>query len=196
MFFFLSLQTLTKRKFLCTSDYDEGYFDFHCLPGGKSPSDGMEFYTACGTPFPNHVEYIVVIAGICWIAFLIFVNLHFRSGTETVYGSTTVSSKSQQSNPKKRALKKENWKLMWSNVPDHSQGSFSWEYKERFHLIWTSLFNLFAGLWSWELFVYNLLWLVIIERIFFKGQACSSKSSCWFKNVCLATYFFATSKSQ
>lgn len=109
LFFFLSLQTLTKRKFLCTSDYDEGYFDFHCLPGGKPPSDGMEFYTACGTPFPNHVEYIVVIAGICWIAFLIFVNLHFRSGTETVYGSTTVSSKSQQSNPKKRASKKDNW---------------------------------------------------------------------------------------
>ena len=81
-------QTLTKRKYLCTSDYDEGYFDFHCLPGGKSPSDGMEFYTACGTPFPNRIEYIVVIAGICWIAFLIFLNLHFRSGTEVVYGNT------------------------------------------------------------------------------------------------------------
>jgi hypothetical protein len=61
------------------------------LPGGKPPSDGMEFYTACGTPFPNHAEYIVVIAGVCWLAFLIFLNLHFRSGSEKVYGNSNAT---------------------------------------------------------------------------------------------------------
>jgi hypothetical protein len=50
-------------------------------------------YTICGTPFPNHVEYITVIAGICWIAFLIFFNLHFRSGVEMVYGKHGASQK-------------------------------------------------------------------------------------------------------
>lgn len=103
---YIFLQTLQKRKYLCTSDYDEGYFDFHCLPGGKSPSDGMEFYTACGTPFPNHVEYIVVIAGICWIASLIFINLHFRSGTEVVYGGKETPA-TQKAN-KKTNVKKNN----------------------------------------------------------------------------------------
>lgn len=83
--------TLLKRKYLCTSDYDEGYFDFHCLPGGKPPSEGMEFYTACGTPFPNHAEYIVVIAGVCWLALLVFINLHFRSGTEVVYRNSNTT---------------------------------------------------------------------------------------------------------
>lgn len=95
-------QTLTKRKYLCTSDYDEGYFDFHCLPGGKAPSDGMEFYTACGTPFPNRVEYIFVIAAICWIASLIFINLHFRSGKEVVYDNNKEKQKANKNtNPKK-----------------------------------------------------------------------------------------------
>ncbi|XP_046631520.1 uncharacterized protein LOC124311188 [Daphnia pulicaria] len=93
--------TLKKRKFLCTSDYDEGYFDFHCLPGGKSPSDGMEFYTACGTPFPNRAEYIVVIAGICWIASLIFLNLHFRSGSEAVYGNSNSTGLAEKKKKKK-----------------------------------------------------------------------------------------------
>lgn len=106
---FVFWQTLTKRKYLCTSDYDEGYFDFHCLPGGKPPSDGMEFYTACGTPFPNRVEYIVVIAGICWIAFLVFLNLHFRSGTEVVYTKGSKSESASAQNPsKKKSAKKIN----------------------------------------------------------------------------------------
>ena len=79
------MQTLAKRKYLCTSDYDEGYFDFHCLPGGKKPSNGVEWYTACGTPFTNKVEYLLVVGGVTWIAFIIFLNLHFRSGLEVVY---------------------------------------------------------------------------------------------------------------
>jgi len=85
IFFSYSRQTLSKRKYLCSSDYDEGYFDFHCLPGGKKPSNGVEWYTACGTPFPNKVEYLLVVGGVTWVAFLIFLNLHFRSALEVVY---------------------------------------------------------------------------------------------------------------
>ena len=83
--FFIFRQTLSKRKYLCTSDYDEGYFSFHCLPGGKKPSKGVEWYTACGTPFPNKVEYLLVVGGVTWVAFLVFLNLHFRSALEVVY---------------------------------------------------------------------------------------------------------------
>lgn len=45
------LKTLEKSKYLCASDYDEKYFDFHCLPGGKAPKEGSIWYTICGTPF-------------------------------------------------------------------------------------------------------------------------------------------------
>lgn len=36
------LQVLQKKMFLCADNYDEGYFDFKCLPGGKlrMPEDG------------------------------------------------------------------------------------------------------------------------------------------------------------
>ncbi|XP_069705155.1 uncharacterized protein [Periplaneta americana] len=71
---------LTKRRYLCAADYDEAYFDFHCLPGGQPPSDGSYWYTACGTPFQNRVEYVAVIGTICVLAFTVFRNLHFRSG--------------------------------------------------------------------------------------------------------------------
>jgi len=90
--------TLQKRKYLCPTDYDEGYFDFHCLPGGKTPVQGAEWYTACGTPFPNRVEYIMVVSSICWVAFLVFFNLHFRSGVEVVYkdgGSSKTTQKAK-----------------------------------------------------------------------------------------------------
>ncbi|KAJ4439185.1 hypothetical protein ANN_15145 [Periplaneta americana] len=71
---------LTKRRYLCAADYDEAYFDFHCLPGGQPPSDGSYWYTACGTPFQNRVEYVAVISTICVLAFTVFRNLHFHSG--------------------------------------------------------------------------------------------------------------------
>lgn len=44
-------KTLEKRKYLCASDYDEKYFDFHCLPEERLPTDGSVWYTICGTPF-------------------------------------------------------------------------------------------------------------------------------------------------
>lgn len=84
--------TLQKQKYLDPSDYDEGYFDFHCLPGGEAPDDYMEWYTICGTPFENRVEYIMVVGGICWTAFMVFFNMHFLSGSETVYRNKKVKS--------------------------------------------------------------------------------------------------------
>lgn len=45
------VQTLSKRKYLCVDDYDEKYYDFHCLPDGKPPQDGSYWYTICGTDF-------------------------------------------------------------------------------------------------------------------------------------------------
>jgi len=83
-------QILQKRKYLCTSDYDESYFDFHCLPGGKAPDNFMEWYTICGTPFENRVEYIMIVSGICWVAFMVFSNMHFLSGSEIVYRNKKV----------------------------------------------------------------------------------------------------------
>lgn len=43
------LKTLSKRKYLCVSDYDEKYYDFHCLANSKVPSQGSYWYTICGT---------------------------------------------------------------------------------------------------------------------------------------------------
>lgn len=75
---------LKKREFLCAKDYDEKYFDFHCLPGGKAPKDGAHWYTICGTPFENRAEYILVTAGITFTAFVVFFTMHFRSAPESV----------------------------------------------------------------------------------------------------------------
>jgi len=86
--------TIPKRKYLCTSDYDEAYFDFHCLPGGKAPEDNVEWYTICGTPFKNHVEYLVTIGGVTWIASIVFFNVFFRSSAEVIYSKSV--SKSQK----------------------------------------------------------------------------------------------------
>lgn len=43
------LKTLEKRTYLCAEDYDEKYFDFHCL--ARQPKSGSYWYTICGTPF-------------------------------------------------------------------------------------------------------------------------------------------------
>ncbi|KAG1686835.1 hypothetical protein GQR58_008558 [Nymphon striatum] len=73
---------LSKRSFLCTSDYDEGYYDFRCVPSGKPPSDGEEWYTVCGTPYPNFVEYLVVIGGIGLFSLFVFCQLLLKSGKD------------------------------------------------------------------------------------------------------------------
>lgn len=79
---------LERRKYLCTEDYDEGYFDFHCLPGGEPVSDGVEWYTICGTPFPNRAEYICAISLVSFVAAVVFYNLLFKSSRTLVCKKT------------------------------------------------------------------------------------------------------------
>lgn len=43
------LKTLSRNKYLCVDDYDEKYYDFHCVP--SIPKAGSIWYTICGTPF-------------------------------------------------------------------------------------------------------------------------------------------------
>lgn len=43
------LATLSRKKYLCMDDYDEKYYDFHCVP--SIPKEGSIWYTICGTPF-------------------------------------------------------------------------------------------------------------------------------------------------
>ncbi|XP_071530147.1 uncharacterized protein [Panulirus ornatus] len=76
---------LERRSYLCVSDYDEKYYDFHCLPDGQAVSDGVDWYTICGTPFPNQAEYISVMALVCFVAAIVFYNLLFRSASTLVY---------------------------------------------------------------------------------------------------------------
>lgn len=47
----INFQTLERKKYLCVDDYDEKYYDFHCLPNGEAPKEGSIWYTVCGTPF-------------------------------------------------------------------------------------------------------------------------------------------------
>ncbi|CAG0898078.1 unnamed protein product [Cyprideis torosa] len=54
---------LPRRKYFCVTDYDEAYFDFHCTPTGKPPGYFYEWYTICGIPFENRVEYITQSSG-------------------------------------------------------------------------------------------------------------------------------------
>lgn len=43
------LKTLSRKRYLCVDDYDEAYYDFHCVP--SVPKEGSIWYTICGTPF-------------------------------------------------------------------------------------------------------------------------------------------------
>ncbi|RZB41659.1 uncharacterized protein BDFB_007446, partial [Asbolus verrucosus] len=78
--------TLQKRKFLCATDYDEKYFDWHCLKNNRPPSEGSYWYTACGVPFPNQVEIVVIISLICLVGATVYGNLHFRSSGDDTFG--------------------------------------------------------------------------------------------------------------
>ncbi|XP_050360893.1 uncharacterized protein LOC126780446 isoform X1 [Nymphalis io] len=71
-------QTLYKRKYFCPKDYNEEYFDFHCV-GGKLPPNGANWYTICGTPFENRVEYITVLSTILIMASGVFYGIYFKT---------------------------------------------------------------------------------------------------------------------
>lgn len=70
--------TLSKRKYLCLEDYDEPYFDFHCTD--DQPSKGDHWYTICGTPYENHVEYIVIICTVCFLGLVWYWQMLRNSG--------------------------------------------------------------------------------------------------------------------
>lgn len=73
-------QVLSKKTFLCSSNYDEGYYDFHCLPGSKPPTDGLDWYTICGNAFPNHIEYVIVVSALSFIGLFVYVQMLGFSG--------------------------------------------------------------------------------------------------------------------
>ncbi|TKR80689.1 hypothetical protein L596_014721 [Steinernema carpocapsae] len=90
------LGPLSKKKFLCLDNYDEDYFDFHCVPGkknkprafGQIQGDGkklgvdlpLDWYEICGTPWGNHAEYIFLIWSSSLISLAIFFQMAARSG--------------------------------------------------------------------------------------------------------------------
>ncbi|XP_013384780.1 uncharacterized protein LOC106154826 isoform X2 [Lingula anatina] len=71
---------LSKRKYLCLSDYDEGYYDFHCIPNQRELPPKTSWYRICGTPFPNHVEYIFVVCTFCALGLYVYVQMLANSG--------------------------------------------------------------------------------------------------------------------
>lgn len=69
-------QKLYKQKYLCPENYDESYFDFHCVD--EIPPNGSTWYQICGTPFENRVEYVVVLSTILFVAFGVFHIIYFK----------------------------------------------------------------------------------------------------------------------
>lgn len=74
---------LKKKKFLCPSDYNEPVFDWHCLPNGPPPGS-TNWYTICGTKYPNQAEYVVVVISFCLFGLLIFREILWRSNSKRV----------------------------------------------------------------------------------------------------------------
>ncbi|XP_055323657.1 uncharacterized protein LOC129578703 [Sitodiplosis mosellana] len=89
------LKTLHRQKYLCLDNYDEKYYDFHCLPNATVPSDGSIWYTVCGTPFENRAEYLTVLSLITFIAYMVFTSFHFDydENTEKLWKNTKLSKK-------------------------------------------------------------------------------------------------------
>ncbi|XP_001636002.2 uncharacterized protein LOC5515900 isoform X2 [Nematostella vectensis] len=77
-------QVLQKKTFLCPRDYDEGYFDWHCTPSGHAPPDGTNWYTLCGTGYPNHAEYILVVTSFCMLGLAFYYQLLWRSAMDVL----------------------------------------------------------------------------------------------------------------
>ncbi|XP_071503698.1 uncharacterized protein [Diadema antillarum] len=69
-----------KKKYLCTSNYDEAYFDWHCLPGQRPPQDYSRWYTICGNDYPNHFEYCMLVTAHALFGFLVYYQMLSRSG--------------------------------------------------------------------------------------------------------------------
>ncbi|XP_022245911.1 uncharacterized protein LOC106462825 isoform X1 [Limulus polyphemus] len=78
-------QVLQKRKYLCLEDYDEGYYDFHCVPKHEMAKlrigSNIYWYTVCGVQFSNYAEYVTVIGGYCVLGIFVFYQYLLRSGS-------------------------------------------------------------------------------------------------------------------
>lgn len=72
---------LKKRKYLCLEDYDEAY-DFHCVKKSDTSLEDNQWYTICGTPFPNIAEYIIIIWAFCCIGLYVYYQMLYKSGTD------------------------------------------------------------------------------------------------------------------
>lgn len=72
---------LKRSKYFCIRRHDSKLFDFHCIPGGKPPTqdEPLEWYAICGTPFENRAEYITIVWAMCLIFFLFFHQAAARS---------------------------------------------------------------------------------------------------------------------
>lgn len=88
-----SLQVLSKRTFLCTTDFDEAYFDFHCLPSGKPPGNGVDWYTVCGTPYPNKAEYLAIVGTVCFLSLIVYHEIFRRRSVKNSFGNINESKK-------------------------------------------------------------------------------------------------------
>jgi hypothetical protein len=75
-------QVVSRQTYLCTSNFDEPYFDFHCLREGKVPADGLSWYEICGTPFTNHCEHVLVVSALCVFGFWVYLQLLAHSGQQ------------------------------------------------------------------------------------------------------------------
>ncbi|XP_064652904.1 uncharacterized protein LOC135503238 isoform X2 [Lineus longissimus] len=71
-------QVLSKKKYLCTENYDEGYFDFKCLKA--PPANGLDWYTICGNSYPNYEEYVIVVMAFCCLGFFVYWQMLANSG--------------------------------------------------------------------------------------------------------------------
>ncbi|XP_074649253.1 uncharacterized protein LOC141904554 [Tubulanus polymorphus] len=71
-------QILSKKTYLCASNYDEAYFDFKCLT--TPPKDGASWYTICGNAFPNYTEYVVVVTAFSCLGFFVYWQILSLSG--------------------------------------------------------------------------------------------------------------------
>lgn len=64
-------QVLTRQKYLCPTNYNADYFDFHCNPYQNAldriTEIPLEWYAICGLDFTNRMEYIFII----WLIFKI-----------------------------------------------------------------------------------------------------------------------------
>ncbi|KAK2160483.1 hypothetical protein LSH36_132g01073 [Paralvinella palmiformis] len=76
-------QTVSKRKYLCLNDYDEGYYDFHCA---DPPQHGTEWYTICGNGYTNHMEYEVIITGLSLFGLYVYTQMMKYSGRQARTG--------------------------------------------------------------------------------------------------------------